>query len=110
MTYINKRFGRLVIKNVVKENSFDYFICKCDCGKTIKIRAFNVLSGSTQSCGCFRKEICKENAKKMGIANRKEMYCRICGKKHYARGLCKYHYERDRISGYRLYTCEENSY
>ena len=47
MTYINKRFGRLVIKNVVKENSFDYFICKCDCGKTIKIRAFTVLSGST---------------------------------------------------------------
>ena len=77
MTYINKRFGRLVVKDVIRENSYDYFICECDCGKTIKTRAFNILTGMTQSCGCLKKEKCQENAKKMGVANRKEMYCRI---------------------------------
>lgn len=109
MTYINRRFGRLVVKNVVKRNSFDYFVCKCDCGNTIETRALNVLAGRTHSCGCFKKEICQKNCKKMGIANRKEMFCRICGKKHYAKGLCKYHYERNRLSGHRLLN-EKKSY
>jgi hypothetical protein len=52
-----QRFGRLTVlfrddfikKDGKKETAF---ICKCDCGKTIKILAYNLKSGHTQSCGC----------------------------------------------------------
>ena len=96
MTYINKRFGRLIVKDTFRKDSFDWFVCKCDCGKEITTRANHVLSDRTKSCGCYHKELIKKHAHKMGLANRKEMYCKICGKLHYAKGLCKNHYERDR--------------
>lgn len=93
---IGKRFGRLVVEKEVRINNLRYFSCKCDCGKEKLVRFGNLVSKAVQSCGCLRKEIVKENAKKMGVKNRKEMFCKICGKNHYAKGLCKNCYERDR--------------
>lgn len=31
------------------------WICRCDCGASIKIRASSLKSGATQSCGCKHK-------------------------------------------------------
>lgn len=31
------------------------FLCKCDCGKEIKVYKHSLLSHSTKSCGCYRK-------------------------------------------------------
>lgn len=31
------------------------FIAKCECGGEIKVRASNIKSGNTKSCGCLRK-------------------------------------------------------
>ena len=55
-----KQFGRLT----VIERDFDkkdksrqaWWKCKCSCGKEISVRSHCLISGNTQSCGCYRKE------------------------------------------------------
>ena len=54
------RYNRLVIINEVpaeeRSRKARELICKCDCGNTIKVKASNVFSGNTKSCGCIWKE------------------------------------------------------
>jgi hypothetical protein len=50
-----ERFGRLRVvrqAGVVKKRGRVY-LCRCDCGKTIKVQGRHLRSGETQSCGCF---------------------------------------------------------
>lgn len=53
------RYGKLVVIERAK-NTKDgkaAWICKCDCtGKMVAVRAANLKSGSTRSCGCLMKE------------------------------------------------------
>lgn len=42
-----------------------YWLCKCDCGKTISTRAWNLTSATTQSCGCLQKETVSKRAKEV---------------------------------------------
>lgn len=57
-----QRFGRLTaisyeIGNVGTQGQRKaYWICKCDCGKTIKTLSRNLTTGNTSSCGCFGLE------------------------------------------------------
>lgn len=56
---IGKRFGRLVVLDFVEMRGRlgSYWKCKCDCGAE-KIVSRNALrNGSTQSCGCLRREM-----------------------------------------------------
>jgi hypothetical protein len=49
---IGRRFGRwLVIRRVQP-----FWECKCDCGTVRPVRANDLLSGKTRSCGCLHKE------------------------------------------------------
>jgi hypothetical protein len=57
--YISQRFGRLVPYERVRtegERGYSYH-CKCDCGNDTLVRACNLRSGSTRSCGCLRREV-----------------------------------------------------
>ena len=67
-----KRFGRLtVIKRVYREGSnLVYWLCKCDCGNKKEVRADSLKNGSTQSCGCYAKEL----ATKHGLSHH-PLYC-----------------------------------
>ena len=96
---IGKRFGRLLIIGSEFKGNTIYYKCKCDCGKITMVKRGNLLENRIKSCGCLKKEINTKNARIMGLKNRKEMYCKVCGKKHYARGLCKNCYERERRKG-----------
>ncbi len=57
-----KKFGRLTI---IKKNGFlrngkertTAWKCLCDCGNKKTIRARDLMTGNTISCGCFKKEI-----------------------------------------------------
>ena len=58
-----QRFGKLVvikrIENKVITSSGKSYVqweCQCDCGNTKKVLSCNLLNGTTQSCGCLRKD------------------------------------------------------
>lgn len=52
-----QRFGRLVvIERAGSKNGKAYWLCKCDCGKTVTVNGQTLRSGGVKSCGCLRKE------------------------------------------------------
>lgn len=56
----NKKIGRLLILETIydfENHTKPKVKCLCDCGKEIILFKNDVLSGSTKSCGCLRKEI-----------------------------------------------------
>lgn len=53
----NQRFGRLVVNSwVSKSGNHQIWQCVCDCGHSVQVRANNLGSGVTRSCGCYNKE------------------------------------------------------
>ena len=58
----NTRFGKLIVisktdKPKDKKRTAIYYLCKCDCGKEHITSSVQLRDGSTQSCGCLRKEM-----------------------------------------------------
>lgn len=51
-------FGRLtVIKRAeVRTKNGAVWECKCECGKTVNVLAYNLANGNSKSCGCFSRE------------------------------------------------------
>jgi hypothetical protein len=102
--YIGKKIGMLTILGY--EDKYDkkgirirYAKCKCDCGNTKLVKMASITSGITRSCGCLISKSSHLRAKIMGKNNRKAECCKICGGKHYARGLCRNCYEKERRNG-----------
>ena len=58
-----KTFGKLtVLEEDGRIGANVAWICKCECGKKIRVKANSLLSGNTSSCGCGRIEaITKHN-------------------------------------------------
>lgn len=59
---INKVFGRLQVierdlQKPIGHGYMSYWKCKCNCGNIVSISYNELMSGKTQSCGCYRKEI-----------------------------------------------------
>jgi len=52
-----KKFGRLIVieRDGRTKNESALWLCKCDCGKTVKANATSLRRGETTSCGCSRK-------------------------------------------------------
>lgn len=55
--FIGKRFGKLVVMEQVIINDSPMYKCQCDCGNTTIVKAGNLTSGNTKSCGCLEKEL-----------------------------------------------------
>lgn len=58
----DRRYGRLVAKEKVKSPKGDgraYWLCECDCGNKVVVRRDSLENESTQSCGCYLREIYK---------------------------------------------------
>lgn len=74
----NKRFGRLVVKshNGMRGN-FRYWECVCDCGNITKVKARDLKSGHSQSCGCLRNERASEGCKKRRLPDNEAGFNRI---------------------------------
>ena len=59
---IGKRFGQLTVTRRSQNDrtssgrSIVVWHCKCDCGGEIDVRAQNLISGNTRSCGCLNNE------------------------------------------------------
>ena len=67
----NKTFGYLTVIEQEKEkkNRRIYWKCQCKCGNIISVDTTRLLSGHTKSCGCYHKEIIRNN-----VINQK-FYC-----------------------------------
>lgn len=65
-----QRFGRLVaIRNSGKKQGGNYmWVCRCDCGKEVIVKADHLKRYDTQSCGCINKGRQKGIPKKHGGA------------------------------------------
>ena len=49
------RYGKLVVlSQLPKEGKYYIYLCKCDCGNTIEVKAENLKSGKVKSCGCLK--------------------------------------------------------
>jgi len=63
----NQHFGRLTVINMAdirtKQGTIQWN-CLCDCGNKCIVRSQSLISGSTKSCGCLRKETMLKNRKK----------------------------------------------
>lgn len=70
---VGKRYGRL--KVISKEEntrskggkSHVMYLCECDCGNRLIVKAENLRSGNTQSCGCLAIDRTKEKSTKHGL-------------------------------------------
>ena len=74
MENIGKKFNRLTILGIDEDKRKEqilqnkskirkYYKCQCDCGNIVSIRANNITSGHTKSCGCWRKDNNREMSK-----------------------------------------------
>ena len=65
------RFGRLIVVSQTEDyikpcgRRTAAWICKCDCGNTIRVVSSQLISHKTQSCGCLRKQKNKERLHKV---------------------------------------------
>lgn len=65
-------FGRLkVLRKDESRRDRSFWICQCSCGKLKSIYRNHLLTGSSRSCGCLRKEEFSERLRKHGKANTK---------------------------------------
>ena len=71
-----QRFGRLIALEVVGKNSKNESIwkCQCDCGNTTEVLMGKLVHGRTKSCGCYRRDFKKYDAKYNEIIYRR-LYC-----------------------------------
>jgi len=55
---IGLRIGSLVVEGdaTPADNGKSRWLCRCDCGQAKAVRAANLKSGNTTSCGCGRKK------------------------------------------------------
>lgn len=55
---IGRRFGRLtVLRSVRRYGKYQHrMLCKCSCSRLVKVVRYELLAGSTTSCGCFQRE------------------------------------------------------
>jgi len=61
-----QRFGKLIALSRDKIKKF-FWICKCDCGKTLITHQEHLVGGGSKSCGCKRDETrCKKKKEKIG--------------------------------------------
>lgn len=54
--YLNKRFAKLLVIDIVKSSKRNVAKCLCDCGNITTKNFYDLSSGDTKSCGCLRRE------------------------------------------------------
>jgi hypothetical protein len=49
-------FGKLTAIDPIKVGGVRKWVCKCECGRYIKVLTASLRNGNTESCGCIHKE------------------------------------------------------
>ena len=56
---VGEKFNRLTVisqDSSKKNKKHRYYLCHCDCGKTVSVRSSDLRTGNTKSCGCLKRE------------------------------------------------------
>jgi len=64
-----RRFGRLtaLYRDGLSRSWQAIWVCRCDCGKEVRVCKNNLLSGRSRSCGCLKRDLLRErNLKRHG--------------------------------------------
>lgn len=70
-----QRFGRLTIISRAPNRGKDtMWRCRCDCGNEAVVRAYDMKTGRSNSCGCFRKEETSRRHKTHGMSKARGLY------------------------------------
>jgi len=78
---IGKTFGRLTVKSFSGVgNKLSIYECACECGNSVSVRGHDLVSGNTQSCGCYNKERTSESTKKKADEVRKSVIGKVFGR------------------------------
>lgn len=57
LNLVGKKFGRLTARMVAEnKNGNCVWLCDCECGNTANVKAGQLNSGKTNSCGCLHKD------------------------------------------------------
>lgn len=66
-----KKFGRLTVieRSGSDKHGTPLWLCKCDCSNKKLVRGYDLVRGSTKSCGCLSSEMFVERHKKHGMKN-----------------------------------------
>ena len=104
-----ERYGRLtIIREVEPAGSIHKrvrrFLCRVDCGNEIICRLPNLKSGTTKSCGCYRKFV-SSNRRDCHHLQNTRIYRIWCGMKR--RCYNKHNEHFDRYGGRGIIVCDE---
>jgi len=62
-----QKFGRLTtIKRIKNDGLAASYLCQCECGKYVPVRAVCLTSGRSKSCGCLKVDVQRERQTKHG--------------------------------------------
>lgn len=63
-----RRFGRLtaLYRDGYSNAWQSMWVCRCDCGKEVRVHKCNLMAGRVRSCGCIRHDLLKENRRRNG--------------------------------------------
>lgn len=56
------KFGRWTVLRAVKKKGKRYYECRCECGTVKEVYYRSLLTGTSQSCGCFKNELQHDRA------------------------------------------------
>lgn len=68
---VGKTFGRLTVVDASAPVKCTggyrtVWVCRCECGNVVKVKANSLLNKNTKSCGCLRKDCQRENGRNRG--------------------------------------------
>lgn len=75
--FIGRRFGRWVVTEVLyryEPKRKAYYSCTCDCGSVVIVSKSNLLSGTSRSCGCLKREVTSARSKTHGMSGTSEYW------------------------------------
>ncbi|MDR5729695.1 MAG: hypothetical protein RB191_19945 [Terriglobia bacterium] len=69
---IGHKYGRLTVLSIFRKKNKNYVSCDCECGKRVEKIAYCVVTGATNSCGCYHRDMCRKNFGTHGEKGTKE--------------------------------------
>lgn len=69
-----QRFGRLGTIELAPSKNGVRWLCQCDCGQVVIVKAIYLRSKNTRSCGCYKKEVLIRKATTHGKSHLPERY------------------------------------